>query len=134
MKGGRYTAVLFIFCTLLLVGCANNTKNASTTMGSAIITDRTGRNWDVTYARDTYDMNPDFYNFGLGINAIKSIDKPVIIREGESGYPEQSSNLLIFGVNHNNEQRAYSVTSLSRHEVYNDIYQGEIDQYVAVTF
>ena len=29
----------------------------------AIITDSTGREWDVTHARDVYGMNPGFFNF-----------------------------------------------------------------------
>ena len=101
---------------------------------TAVIRDRTGRVWDVTYARDVYDMKPDYFNYGLGIGAIPSVDNPTVLEEGDSGYPDPDSHALVFGVNHNGEQRAYSVSALSRHEVFNDVYPGESNQYVAVAY
>ena len=47
----------------------------------AIITDRIGREWDVTHARDAYAMNPDYFNYGLGIGAIPSVDEPTVLEE-----------------------------------------------------
>jgi hypothetical protein len=100
----------------------------------AIITDRAGREWDVTHARDYYNMNPDYFNYGLGINVIPSVDDPIVLKEGDLGYPDPDSSIQVFGITHNNEQRAYSVSALSRHEVFNDIYPGESNQYLAVTY
>jgi ABC-type Fe3+-hydroxamate transport system substrate-binding protein len=100
----------------------------------AVIRDRTGRVWDVTPARDIYDMNPDYFNYGLGIGAIPSVDNPTILEEGAPGYPDSDSRTQVFGVEHNGEQRAYSVRALTRHEVFNDIYPGDSNQYVAVTY
>ena len=102
--------------------------------GPAVIQDRTGRAWDVTHARDVYGMDPRFFNFGLGVGAIPSVDGPEIISEGEPGYPEPDSGVRVFGVDHNGEQRAYSVSALTRHEVFNDVFPGESDRYLAVTF
>jgi hypothetical protein len=119
---------------LVLSGCFNDVEKNPGEENISLITDRTGRNWDVTYARDNYGMNPDYYNFGLGTGVITSIDDPDIVREGSSGYPEDDDELIVFGVDHNGEQRAYSVASLVRHEVYNDFYPGTADRYVAVTF
>ncbi len=59
----------------------------------AIITDRTGRDWDVKHARDVYGMNPDYFNYGLGIGAIPSVDDPTVLEEGDSGYPEPDSHI-----------------------------------------
>jgi hypothetical protein len=101
---------------------------------SVFIKDRTGRPWDVTHARDIYDMNPDHFNYGLGIGAIPSVDTPTILEEGAPGYPDSDSRTAVFGVDHNGEQRAYSVSALSRHEVFNDIFPGESNRYVSVTF
>jgi len=101
---------------------------------SAIIRDRAGRNWDVTHARDVYDMDPDNFNFGLGIGGIPSVDIPEILAEGDFGYPGSNSKTEVFGVNHNGEQRAYSVGALTRHEVFNDVFPGESGQYLAVTY
>jgi hypothetical protein len=98
------------------------------------ITDRTGRKWDVTHARDIYDMNPGFFNYGLGIGVIPSVDTPVVLEEGDPDYPDSDSRRLVFGVDHNGEQRAYSVNALRRHEVFNDTFPGESDQYLSVAF
>ena len=103
-------------------------------MEKAFITDRTGGIWDVTHARDVYDMNPDYFNYGLGIGAIPSVDDPVILEENDPGYPNSDSSIQVFGVNHNGEQRAYNVSALTRHEVFNDFYPGESNQYLAVTY
>ena len=100
----------------------------------AIIIDRTGREWDVTHARDVYGMNPAFFNYGIGIGAIPSVDDPIVLEEGDSGYPSFDSRINVFGVNHNGEQRAYSVSALTRHEVFNDVYPGESNQYLAVAY
>ena len=101
---------------------------------AAVISDRVGQVWDVTHARDIYDMNPDYFNYGLGTGAIPSVDNPIVLEEGDSGYPEPDSRMQVFGVNHNGEQRAYSVITLSMHEVFNDVYPGETNQYVAITY
>ncbi|MFC1846190.1 DUF3179 domain-containing (seleno)protein [Chloroflexota bacterium] len=100
----------------------------------AIITDRTGRDWDVTHARNIYGMNPDYFNYGLGIGAISSIDNPTVLEEGDAGYPDSGTQIPVFGVNLNGEQRAYRVGTLRRHEVINDVYPGEPEKYVAVTY
>ena len=101
---------------------------------TAFIRDSAGRIWDVTHARDVYDMNPNYFNYGLGIGVISSVDNPKVFDEGDSGYPDPDSRTSVFGVTHNGEQRAYSVSALERHEVFNDIYPGESNQYLAVTY
>lgn len=100
----------------------------------AIIIDGTGRSWDVTHARNVYGMHPIDFNFGLGIGAISSVDNPIVLEEGDLGYPKPDSRVVVFGVNHNGEHRAYSRSALVIHEVFNDIYPGESNQYVAVTY
>lgn len=100
----------------------------------AIITDRTGRQWDITHARDTYGMNQAYFNYGLGIGAIPSVDNPSVLAEGDQGYPEPDSSIQVFGVNYNGEQRAYSVSALTRHEVFNDTYPGKSNQYVSIAY
>jgi hypothetical protein len=99
-----------------------------------ILRDWNLQDWDVTHARDVYGMNPDYFNFGLGMDAIPSIDDPRVIEEGDPDYPEPDSRIQVFGVDHNGERRAYRVSTLSRHEVINDVFPGESNQYVAVTY
>ncbi|MFC1956190.1 DUF3179 domain-containing (seleno)protein [Chloroflexota bacterium] len=101
---------------------------------TTVIGDRTGRLWDVTHASDVYAMNPDYFNYGLGIGIISSVDNPTVLEEGDSGYPSSDSRIQVFGVNHNGEQRAYNVGALFRHEVINDVYPGESNEYLAVTY
>ena len=134
MKTKQIVFVLLLILSVLIPGCSGFVAKENTGDSTAIITDRAGREWDVSHARDAYDMNPDYYNYGLGIGVISSVDNPVIIEEGDPGYPKQDSDIQIFGVNHNGEQRAYGVRDLTGHEVFNDVYPGESEQYVAVTF
>ena len=133
-------AIMFVSCTSEAPGLTPATTPASTPNpetgheNPAIITDRTDSKWDVTHARDVYDMNPDYFNYGLGIGAIPSVDDPTVLEDGDSGYPSPDSRIQVFGVNHNGEQRAYSVSALSRHEVFNDVYPGVSNQYLAVAY
>jgi len=131
----RHIVVLLVLVSIILaVGCSTLGKPANTPDNTAIIVDRAGREWNVTYARDVYGMNPDYYNYGLGVGAIPSVDEPTILEEGDQGYPEPASLIGVVGVNHNGERRAYSVSDLTRHEVFNDKYPGESEQYVAVAY
>ncbi len=133
----KLRGVIVILLPLFLAfayGCLNSGTQGETPGSQAIITDRTGRQWDVTHARDQYAMNPDFFNFGLGVGAISSVDSPTILKKGDPGYSALPDNIDVFGVNHNGEQRAYSIDALTRHEVFNDIYPGESNQYLAVTY
>ena len=129
-------AVVFTACTAETTSPQPNPALApkSQSKNLAIITDRTGREWDVTHARDVYSMNPDYFNYGLGVGAIPSVDKPTVLEEGNPGYPDANSRTPVFGVDHNGEQRAYSISALTQHEVFNDIYPGDANQYVAVTY
>jgi hypothetical protein len=122
---------LVVLAALLFTTCK---PTQETERGVAIITDRTGRSWDVAHARDVYGMNPSYFNYGLGIGAISSVDDPTIFDEGDSGYPSSDSRIQVFGVDRNGERRAYSVTALTRHEVFNDTYPGESGQYLAVAY
>ena len=135
----RLSVVICFIAVSVIAGTACSPEvpgqpTASDPENPAIITDRTGRDWDVTKARDTYGMNPDYFNYGLGIGAISSVDNPIIYEEGDPGYPTSDSSIRVFGIDHNGEQRAYSIDALIRHEVFNVIYPGESDQYLAVTY
>jgi len=148
LRGNVVISIMILF-TLFLAACTtqvsrptlspepNPTLNPALVPeaeNSAVIRDRTGRLWDVTHARDVYGMNPDYFNYGLGIGAISSVDAPIVFEEGDSGYPSSDSHIMVFGVNHNDEQRAYNVGALSRREVFNDIYPGESNQYLSVAY
>jgi ABC-type Fe3+-hydroxamate transport system substrate-binding protein len=129
-------AVVFTACTAETTSPQPSPAQApkSQSENPAIVIDRTGREWDVTHARDVYSMNPDYFNYGLGVGAIPSVDKPTVLEEGNPDYPSANSRTPVFGVDHNGEQRAYSISALTQHEVFNDIYPGNTNQYVAVTY
>ena len=130
----RVSVILgLVVCTVILLqaGCASPREGGTE---NRVITDRTGREWDITHAHNVYGMDPHYFNYGLGLGAINSVDDPTLLEEGDSGYPDPDSNIQVFGVNHNGEQRAYSVSALTRHEVFNDVYPGESNQYLAVTY
>ena len=76
MKTKQIVFVLLLISSVLIPGCSGFEAPKNSGGSTAIITDRTGREWDVSHARDVYDMNPDYYNYGLGIGAIPSVDNP----------------------------------------------------------
>ncbi len=136
MKTIRVVSYYLWLFLIVTAGCtASDGQPASDeTSGKVFITDRTGRQWDITYAVEKYDMEPRFFNFGIGVGAIPSVDEPVVVAPQEARYPGSKKRFNVFGVNHNDEQRAYSVFEMSGHEVFNEKYPGESQQHVAVAY
>jgi hypothetical protein len=98
------------------------------------ITDQHGKTWDITYAVETYDMDPAHFNFGIGIGAIASVDDPNVLTSSDAGYPDATSSVDIFGVSYGSEHRAYSVSELTRHEVFNEYYEDAAYPHVAAAY
>ncbi len=119
---------------IVALGCSSSDETFAKTEKKVFITDRTGRKWDITHAKNTYNMRPEYFNFGIGVGAIPSVDDPKIVDKGSAGYPKSTSRVPVFGVNHNGEQRAYGVGDMARHEIFNEKYPGESDQHVAVGY
>ena len=134
MTASRILVVLFCSWIMFTLGCTATKPLSDVESNRATIVDQTGREWDVTHARDVYGMDPDYYNYGLGVGRIPSVDEPTVIEVGDPRYPDSDSDIPVFGVDHNGEQRAYNIWALRRHEVFNDVFPGESDQYVAVTY
>ena len=112
---------------IVVGGCTNEEPvgtEATVSNDTVTIVDRSGREWDISHAVTRYDMLPEHFNFGIGLGAIPSVDEPEVISEGESGYPSPDDQMGVFGVVHNGEVRAYSVSQLGRHEVFNEHYPG----------
>jgi hypothetical protein len=95
------------------------------------ITDRTGKQWDVTHARDKYGLQPENFQFGLGQNAIKPILLPKMLSPGDEGYPNENSTMLVMGINLNNNIRAYPISIMSQYEVADEVFG---DAHVAVAY
>ena len=99
--------------------------------GKVYITDRTGKQWDVTHAVKNYGFDPYRFQYGLGPYAITPIINPKMIAPGEAGYPPENFTGLVLGVEIDGDARAYPIQTLSRHEVIDDRVGG---QFVAVTY
>ncbi len=98
--------------------------------GRVTITDRTGKVWDVTHASRVYGLVPEKFQFGIGPNAILPVFDPVLVSPGDAGFPAGDDHLVL-GVEINGEARAYSIRSLSSHEVVNEVFG---DAHVAVAY
>jgi hypothetical protein len=98
-----------------------------------IITDQTGRAWDITHAFYEYGMSQEYFNFGIGVGAIPSVDNPQVVPAQSGLTPDPDSEMPVFGVEMGGEARAYPVELLSSHEVVNDIFPGD-GGYVAVAY
>ena len=107
---------LILSFSALFLACSTSPTN------SQVIVDRQGKAWDISHAVAKYEMNPDYFNFGIGKNAISSIDDPKIVRQGEEGYPASGSDFSVFGVSLEKDDRAYSAGFLSRHEIVNETF------------
>ena len=84
------------------------------------ITDRTGKRWDVTHARDHYGLQPSQYEFGLGPYAISPIVNPQMLDPGHPDYPEDGATFLVLGTSLNGFTRAYPIEAMSWHEIANE--------------
>jgi hypothetical protein len=84
------------------------------------ITDRTGKEWDVTHAVANYGFDTKNFQYGLGPFAITPINHPEMLSPGEPGYPAENSGEAIIGLNIEGDARAYPIRILSQHEVVND--------------
>lgn len=129
--------VLFKLFTGLLVivalGCSSSEQiTAEPNDEKVVIVDRNGREWDISHAVKKYNMKSEYFNFGIGLGSIPSVDSPIVVEEDSREYPDD--NFSVFGVNHNEEQRAYSVWQMTRHEVFNEKYPGKAEQHVSVAY
>ena len=121
-----YSLILGFLLSLSILGChGKNTGNhgfgEDDKPGDKIyITDRTGKNWDVTHAVENYGFETGNFQYGLGPYAIMPINNPEMISPGKSNYPDDNSTETIIGLNIDGDARAYPIRILSRHEVVND--------------
>jgi hypothetical protein len=119
------TGKICIIITLLVVlapgvGCEEESNSITTPDGRIIITDRTGKQWDITHAVKVYGMEAENWRFGLGPFAIRPINLPEMLDPGDPGYLSDESVQRVIGTLTGGEARAYAVTPLSTREVVND--------------
>jgi len=125
------------FLLIIIMSCSlgNSGDHVIKKDGKIFVRDRDGWDMEITHAVSKYGMDPYKFYFGIGVDAIRSVDNPKIYSEGESGYPSSNSSMQIFGAIHNGESRAYGVSDIGNNEVFNEKFpDGEAVPYVAVAY
>ena len=135
MKIQFFLNILVGFLVIMALGCSSSDNvSANPDEDKIVIVDRDGREWDITHAVKAYKMESGYFNFGIGVGTIPSVDRPIIVDKDTSEYPKNTSHLPVFGVNYHEEQRAYDMVTMTRHEIVNDRYPGNSGQHVAVGY
>ena len=98
---------------------------------SVFIIDRTGQRWDITHAADKYGFRAKNFQFGLGKNAIPSINYPDMYLPGEPGYPLANDDFTIIAARIRSDARAYPLFVMKSHEIVNESFAGQL---VAVAY
>ncbi len=131
--------IFVIVVAIFALSCTNNDttvvdnqyNTGNDTTKKVILTDATGKKWDITHAVEKYGWKPGAFRYGLGVNAITPISEPGFLSPGDAGYPAASATFSVIGLELNGESRAYPLNILNGHEVVNDQFGR---QYVAVTY
>jgi len=92
----------------------------TTPTDTIILVDRNGREWDISDGVHLYGLDPDSFNFGLGVDAFPPIMFPDILKPGDSGYPTANLTYGVLGVTIDGQSRAYRKSTLRGNEVVND--------------
>jgi hypothetical protein len=98
---------------------------------SLIIIDRKGERWDITHASEKYGFRAENFQYGLGKNAIPSIDYPDMFLPGEPGYPLVNDSFTIVAARIQSDARAYPLFIMKSHEIVNESFSGQL---VAVAY
>jgi hypothetical protein len=110
-----------IFFTLLIVATVGLYVNPATTSsyvvredGKTYIVDRTGERWDMTQAVSA-GFKPEKFRYGLGRDAFEPLDDSYI----EDNPTDVHRNPRVVGIKEGSEAHAYSIETLSGHEIAN---------------
>ncbi len=118
----------------LALGCSQHSEERIVQApgeGADYFEDRTGKVWDLTFARDEVGMNSSAFTGGGGFGSFPVVSDPKMLYEGEEGYPADEDDFLLIGVDMNGSARAYSLDGLTGVEVTNGHFG---DDYVAVAY
>ena len=87
-----------------------------------VLTDQTGKEWDITTAVWKYGFEVERFEFGLGPRAIRPLIEPEMLSPGDFGYPADDAPFLVIGVSINKDDRAYGKMDLIKNEI--------VDEYI----
>ena len=96
-----------------------------------LITDRDGKEWDITNAALRYGMIASRWDHGVGKNTIPPVLNPRMLEQGDPGYPDDDERFTVLGVQSGEEARSYRLGDLMNREVVDDYIAGAP---VAVTY
>jgi hypothetical protein len=109
--------VIFALALAAVAAAAGGTASAAPVLregGKTFIVDRTGERWDVTQAV-SLGFDPRGFQYGIGRHAFTPLTDDRVDASPES----VPGGLRVIGVAEGGESRAYSVPTLSRHEIAN---------------
>ena len=134
----KLVATLVLFCLWLSsFGCSDSSGEPSgpsdvrDSAGHIFVIDKTGKRWDVTYAKNQFGFEPEDFEIGSGPFSLRPILNPQMLSAGDEGYPPENATFLVMGTRLNGIARAYSIGVMSSHEVVNEVYG---DSHVAVAY
>jgi len=109
--------------TLLMIGLLTADMGAAASVlreeGRIYIRDQRGERWDITQA-ESLGFDPERFQYGIGRDAFIPLDD-TRVRTGSAGAPD---SLRVIGVVEGDKARAYSVPTLTGHEVANSTLGG----------
>lgn len=90
--------IIFLVSFLLFNACSEDKSTNDDTefliqnSEKIFITDRTGKQWDITRAQIKYGMRAENFQHGLGPYTILPINNPQMILPTEPGYPSREND------------------------------------------
>jgi hypothetical protein len=113
-----FTLLAVAMVAAALAGCSFTEVNEDVSAPERVIlTDQTGKEWDVTTAVHKYGFEVDRFEFGLGPRAIRPLIEPEMLSPGDLGYPADDAPFLVIGVSIDQDDRAYGKMDLTKNEV-----------------
>jgi hypothetical protein len=134
MKKPYVLFTVFLVSLITILHCSGEGPKTAEVLeedGKIYIVDDTGKKWDVTHAKEKYGMNPEKFQFGIGLFAIKPFIEPQMLTENDAGYPAPQDDFAIVGFTFEGESRAYPLDIMQAREVSNEIFGGA---HLAITY
>ena len=109
--------IIFFIVLASILSCSKTGDEASFVVrddGKTYIVDKIGQRWDVTQA-ESIGFKPEKFQYGIGKDTIKPLDDTAL-SDDNTDVPQ---TLRIIGVEDGINAQAYSVSTLTRHEISN---------------
>ncbi len=119
-------ALIALAALLVVSGCSfNEVTEEEVAPETVVLTDRTGKEWDVSTAIHKYGFEVERFEFGLGPYAIAPLIEPPMLSPGDRGYPGDDGTFLVIGASISGDIRAYGKFDIIQNEV--------VDEYIGGT-